>query len=61
MRDAFSREWPAIVVARRLRRADVTACLADRFIQYGVPDPIRSDNGPEFVAKAVPGWLARLL
>ena len=26
----------------------------------GVPDHIRSDNGPEFTAKAVRGWLARV-
>ena len=35
-------------------------CLADLFVQHGVPDHIRSDNGPEFVAKAVRGWLDRL-
>ena len=30
----------------------------DRFILRGVPDQIRSDNGPEFVAKAVGEWIA---
>ena len=30
------------------------------FVQHGVPDHIRPDNGPEFVAKAVRGWLDRL-
>ena len=34
--------------------------LADLFLEYGVPEHIRSDNGPEFVAKAVRGWLADL-
>ena len=32
--------------------------LSDQFILRGVPDPIRSDNGPEFVAKAVREWIA---
>jgi transposase InsO family protein len=27
---------------------------------YGTPDYIRSDNGPEFVAEIVRGWLRRL-
>ena len=30
------------------------------FLQHGPPEHIRSDNGPEFVAHAVPDWLARL-
>ena len=32
--------------------------LSDLFILRGVPAHIRSDNGPEFVAKAVQGWIA---
>ena len=32
--------------------------LTDLFILRGVPGHIRSDNGPEFVAKAVQGWIA---
>jgi len=38
----------------------VLACLTDLFTRHGPPDHIRSDNGPEFVATAVRGWLARL-
>jgi transposase InsO family protein len=34
--------------------------LADLFLEYGIPEHIRSDNGPEFVAKAVRDWLADL-
>ena len=32
--------------------------LSDLFILRGVPGHIRSDNGPEFVAKAVQEWIA---
>ena len=32
--------------------------LSDLFILYGVPDHIRSDNGPEFLATAVQEWIA---
>ena len=31
--------------------------LSDLFILRGVPDHIRSDNGPEFIAKAVREWI----
>jgi putative transposase len=32
--------------------------LADLFVARGVPAHIRSDQGPEFVAEAVKGWIA---
>ena len=34
--------------------------LAELFMMYGVPECIRSDNGPGFVATAIPRWLARM-
>jgi putative transposase len=43
----------AIRVARKLKAIDVIDVLSDLFIQLGVSGHIRSDNGPEFVAKAV--------
>jgi putative transposase len=56
--DEFSRECLAIRVDRRLRSTDVIDVLTDLFILRGVPDHIRSDNGPEFIAKAVREWIA---
>ena len=56
--DEFTREALAVRVARRLSSADVIDTLADLLIARGVPGHIRSDNGPEFVAKAVRGWIA---
>ena len=34
--------------------------LAELFVERGTPAYIRSDNGPEFTAKAVRAWLERL-
>jgi putative transposase len=48
------------VVARRLTSHDVLMTLADLFLEYGVPEHFRSDNGPEFVATAVRQWLSDL-
>lgn len=55
--DEFSRECLAIKVARSIKSQDVLDCLAELFICRGTPDHIRSDNGPEFTAKAVRKWL----
>ncbi len=51
--DEYTRECLAIEVARRLRSDDVLFCLAELFVHRGVSTHIRSDNGPEFAAKAV--------
>ncbi len=56
--DEFTRECLAIRIDRRPRSTDVVDVLSDQFILRGVPDHIRSDNGPEFVAKAVREWIA---
>ena len=47
-------------VQRRLNSRDVLDVLSQLFLRCGVPENIRSDNGPEFIAKAVREWLARL-
>jgi transposase InsO family protein len=58
--DEFTRECLAIDVARRLTSEDVLERLSDLFVRRGVPKHIRSDNGPEFTAKAVQEWLSRV-
>jgi transposase InsO family protein len=58
--DEYSRECLALLVERHITSDDVLYCLADLFIRYGVPDHIRSDNGPEFTAKAVRQWLEHI-
>jgi putative transposase len=56
--DEFTHECLAIRVSRRLKSIDVIDVLSDLFILRGVPEHIRSDNGPEFLAKAVQQWIA---
>jgi len=58
--DEYTRECLAILVDRRIRSDDVLDCLTDLFVEHGVPEHIRSDNGPEFTAKVVRRWLADL-
>ncbi len=58
--DEYTRECLAIRVDRRLNSNDVVETLADLFLLQGTPDYIRSDNGAEFTAKLVRGWLERL-
>jgi transposase InsO family protein len=58
--DEYTRECLAIKVARSIRSQDVLDCLAELFVHRGKPDHIRSDNGPEFTAKAVREWLGRV-
>src|SRR5215208_6591463 len=56
--DEFTHECLAIRVDRNLNAVNVIDVLSDLFILRGIPAHIRSDNGPEFVAKAAQGWIA---
>jgi transposase InsO family protein len=58
--DEFTRECLAVDVARRLSSDDVLERLAWLFVIRGVPEHIRSDNGPEFTAKTVRHWLEQV-
>jgi len=58
--DEYTRECLAIEVKRKLKSQDVIDQLFELFIFRGIPEHIRSDNGPEFTAKAVRKWLGKL-
>jgi transposase InsO family protein len=60
MIDEYTRESLAIKVGRKLKAYDVIEQLAELFIERGAPDYIRSDNGAEFTATIIRGWLKRL-
>jgi transposase InsO family protein len=49
-----------MLIARKIRNQDVIDLLFQLFILRGIPGHIRSDNGPEFTAKAIRKWLNRL-
>jgi putative transposase len=56
--DEFTHECIGIKIARKLNSMDVIDLLSDLFILRGVPEHVRSDNGPEFIAEAVRTWIA---
>ena len=58
--DEYTRECLAIRVARRLGSYEVIETLADVMVWRGIPEHIRSDNGPEFVAKELRKWLGKV-
>ena len=58
--DEFTRESLSTKVNRRINSQDVIDELFNLFIFHSIPEHIRSDNGPEFTAKAVRRWLNRL-
>jgi putative transposase len=56
--DEYTRECLALEVERRMTARDVVAILTWLEAKHGTPGAIRSDNGPEFIARAVRKWLA---
>ncbi len=55
--DEYTRECLALEVDRSMTGDDVVDTLVYLFQVHGEPEFIRSDNGPEFVSKAVKKWL----
>jgi putative transposase len=56
--DEHSRESLLVRCERRWSSAKVIEALADVMVMKGVPEHLRSDNGPEFVARHLRQWLA---
>ena len=56
--DEFTRKCLAIRPRRRLNSRNVIEVVADAMIEHGIPEHIRSDNGPEFIAQKLRNWLA---
>ncbi len=55
--DEYTRECLALYSNRSVPAAAVVAQLEWLMIWRGMPDHVRSDNGPEFIAKKVRHWL----
>jgi len=58
--DEYSRECLKIQIDRQLKSSDVIYGLSELFIERGAPEYLRSDNGSEFTADLIRGWLKRL-
>lgn len=58
--DEYSKESLACFTKRRINSQDVILVLAELFLTRGIPKHIRSDNGPEFIAKRLVTWLKGL-
>ena len=57
MINEFTRKCLMIHCARRIVSIQVIEQLANAMILNGIPEHIRSDNGPEFIAKGLSQWL----
>jgi transposase InsO family protein len=58
--DEYTRECLVTLVDRKIKADSVIDQLYNLFVFRGIPEYIRSDNGPEFTARAVRKWLSRL-
>jgi putative transposase len=58
--DEHSKECLMSLVRRRINSQDVILTLSELFLKHGIPEHIRSDNGPEFIAKKLVSWLKKL-
>ena len=57
--DEFTRECLTLEVARRMGAQDVIGVLEELSAVRGAPRYLRSDNGPEFVARRIQASLAQ--
>ena len=58
--DEYTRECLTIQAGRSNRSSNVIETLPELMTARGAPEHIRSDNGPEFTAKAVREWLGKV-
>jgi len=58
--DEYTRECLALRAERSMKSEDVLEVLDDLFMRRGIPEHMRSDNGPEMTAEVVRSWLDTL-
>lgn len=58
--DAYTREGLAVAVRRRLTSREGQEVLRELFLSPDCPTPIRSDNGPDCIARALRAWYGML-
>jgi transposase InsO family protein len=57
--DEYTRECLALEVRRGMTAQASCAVLAGVVQERGAPGHMRSDNGPEFIARVIRGWMAK--
>ena len=57
--DEYTRECLALEVGRSFTAREVMLTLQYLFAVRGAPEHVRSDNGPEFIARTLQRWLDR--
>jgi len=55
--DECTRECHCIHADRTIKASDVLKVLQEAIEQHGAPEYIRSDHGPEFIARKIQRWL----
>jgi len=60
MIDEYTRVCLVIHCALHIGSKEVIEQLADAMVIHGIPKYIRSDNGPEFVARILRDWLKEI-
>lgn len=58
--DEFTGQALAVVIRTKMGADDVLEALYPLLLRHGSPEYIRSDDGPEFAAEAMQGWLRRV-
>ncbi len=58
--DEYTRQALAVEVRIRMGSQDVLKVLYGLFLRHGMPEFVRSDNGPEFVSQATQSWLDKV-
>lgn len=57
--DEYTRRCLALEVERGMTSRHVIGVLSRLVAEHGAPGHLRSDNGPEFIARALGAWLAQ--
>ncbi len=58
--DEYTRQALCVAVNTRMGSAEVLEALYPLLLRYGKPEYVRSDNGPEFIAKPLQEWLTKV-
>ncbi len=57
--DEYTRYGLSVYVSRSITSGHIKRVLQDLFANWGLPTCIKSDNGPEFIAKNIQNWLKK--